>query len=122
MIDDRVKLGIKFDVQRLRSDLGQLQSIEWIDQCPLMAVRIMKLTPGSRIREHTDHDLDIDRGLARLHVPIITIEYVYFRLNGTRIVMNEGECWYLRLSDRHSVENNGQSDRIHLVIDAEANS
>ena len=38
-----------------------------------------------------------------------------------RVVLSEGECWYLRLSDPHSVENNGQSDRVHLVIDAKVN-
>lgn len=90
--------------------------------CPLQAVRLMKLSPGSRIKEHVDHDLAAENGTARLHVPIVTNDDVDFRLNGTRIVLNEGECWYLRLCDRHSVANNGSSDRIHLVIDAEVNS
>jgi hypothetical protein len=36
--------------------------------------------------------------------------------------MKEGECWYLRLSDPHSVSNKGNKDRIHLVIDIEVNS
>ncbi len=87
--------------------------------CPLQSVRLMKLSPGSRIKEHTDHDLAAERGTARLHIPITTNDDVVFRLNGTRVVLKEGECWYLRLSDPHSVENNGESDRVHLVIDAE---
>ena len=41
-----------------------------------------------------------------------------FRLNGEPIVMRDGECWYLRLSDTHSVANRGRTDRVHLVIDA----
>ena len=90
--------------------------------CPLQAVRVMKLGPGGRIKEHTDHDLDAESGTARLHIPIVTNDDVKFILNGTRIVMNEGECWYLRLCDPHSVENNGRSDRVHLVIDAVVNS
>ena len=89
--------------------------------CPLHAVRLMKLTPGSRIKEHTDHDLAAENGTARLHVPVVTSDDVHFVLNGTRVVMNEGDCWYLRLSDPHSVENNGPADRVHLVIDAEVN-
>lgn len=44
-----------------------------------------------------------------------------FRLNGTRVVMAEGECWFLRLSDEHAVANRGDSDRIHLVIDVIVN-
>jgi hypothetical protein len=89
--------------------------------CPLQAARLMKLSSGSRIKAHTDHDLAAENGVARLHIPIVTNDGVDFRLNGTRIFMNEGECWYLRLCDSHSVENNGDSDRIHLVIDAEVN-
>jgi hypothetical protein len=32
-----------------------------------------------------------------------------------------GSVWYLRLSDPHSVYNKGNTDRVHLVIDAVAN-
>jgi hypothetical protein len=35
--------------------------------------------------------------------------------------MAPGSAWYLRLSDPHSVSNNGAADRVHLVIDALAN-
>jgi len=56
-----------------------------------------------------------------LHIPIVTNEEVDFRLNGEQVILREGECWYLRLSDLHSVENNGQFDRVHLVIDAVVN-
>jgi hypothetical protein len=88
-------------------------------QCPLRAVRLMKLTPGSRIKEHTDYDLAAENGEARLHIPITTNEKVTFLLNGTRVRMDAGECWYLRLSDPHSASNAGDTDRIHLVIDTE---
>lgn len=89
--------------------------------CPLQAVRLMKLGPGSRIKEHTDYDLTAESGTARLHIPIVTNARVDFKLNGTRVLLSEGECWYLRLSDPHSVENQGKSDRVHLVIDARMN-
>jgi len=87
-------------------------------ECPLESVRLMRLGAGSIIKTHTDHDLDVEHGRARLHVPIDTNPGVDFRLNGERVVLNEGECWYLRLSDPHSVANRGDRDRIHLVIDA----
>ena len=90
-------------------------------QCVLLATRLMKLSPGSTIKEHRDHDLDLESGTVRLHVPIVTNDEVDFRLNGLRVVMQPGECWYLRLSDPHSVENRGKCERIHLVIDAVAN-
>ena len=46
---------------------------------------------------------------------------VDFRLNGSAVVMAPGECWYLRLSDPHSVANRGTTDRVHLVVDAVVN-
>ena len=89
--------------------------------CPLLAVRLMKLSSGSVIKEHTDLDLDIESGVVRLHVPIQTNDNVDFQLNGSRVILPAGECWYLRLSDPHSVANHGDEDRVHLVIDAEVN-
>ena len=89
--------------------------------CPLQAVRLMRLAPRSRIKEHTDHDLSVEDGVARLHVPIVTNANVQFLLNGTQVILREGDCWYLRLSDPHSVNNNGSTDRVHLVIDAVVN-
>jgi aspartyl/asparaginyl beta-hydroxylase len=86
--------------------------------CPLESVRLMRLGAGSIIKTHTDHDLDVEHGRVRLHVPIETNDGVDFRLNGEQVVLGEGECWYLRLSDPHSVANRGDRDRIHLVIDA----
>jgi Aspartyl/Asparaginyl beta-hydroxylase len=90
-------------------------------ECPLQAVRVMKLTPRSAIKPHTDFDLGAEHGRARLHIAVATNPDVEFVLNGTRAVLEEGECWYLRLSDTHAVANLGTTDRIHLVIDARVN-
>ncbi|WP_245477326.1 aspartyl/asparaginyl beta-hydroxylase domain-containing protein [Bradyrhizobium guangzhouense] len=89
--------------------------------CPLQAVRLMRLTPGSVIREHTDLDLSFERGSVRLHIPVITNAGVEFDLNRRRVIMEAGSCWYLRLSDPHRVANRGETDRVHLVIDAAVN-
>lgn len=90
--------------------------------CPLLAVRLMRLGPGSVIREHVDFDLDAEQGTVRLHVPVVTNPEVDFRLNGRRVVMEAGSLWYLRLSDTHSVANRGRTERVHLVIDATVNA
>lgn len=94
--------------------------LSWF-KCPLQSVRLMKLTAGSHIKEHCDHDLEVESGAARLHIPLLTSTHVDFRLNGSSVVMREGECWYLRLSEPHSVKNDGSSDRVHLVIDTLVN-
>ncbi len=89
--------------------------------CNLQNVRLMKLDAGSKINEHRDYDLDYESGKVRIHIPVKTNNKVKFYLNNKRVKMQEGECWYLRLSDPHSVINSGKEDRIHLVIDAVVN-
>jgi hypothetical protein len=89
--------------------------------CPLQAVRLMRLAPGSLIKEHRDHELSYEEGFVRIHIPITTNDGVDFRLNGVRCPMPAGSAWYLRLSDPHSVTNRGASDRVHLVVDAVVN-
>jgi hypothetical protein len=89
--------------------------------CPLQAVRLMRLSPGSLIKEHRDLDLAFEDGTVRIHIPVTTNDGVDFRLNGSRCVMPAGSTWYLRLADPHSVANRGGSDRVHLVIDATVN-
>jgi hypothetical protein len=81
----------------------------------------MRLTAGSMIKEHEDVDLSFEDGSVRLHIPVVTNDGVDFQLNGARVVLEAGSCWYLRLSDPHSVANRGTEDRVHLVIDAFVN-
>jgi mannose-6-phosphate isomerase-like protein (cupin superfamily) len=89
--------------------------------CDLEAARLMSLGPGSKIREHRDHELSVEEGAVRLHVPVTTGPGVRFYLNGEPVPMRPGECWYLRLSDPHRVDNDGPEERVHLVIDARVN-
>ena len=131
----RAPLGAMHPILQIASNPG---TREWVDlpvllampamvsllgqfECPLASVRLMRLAAGSEILQHREDDLEASWGMARLHIPLATNSEVDFRLNGTRVVMAVGECWYLRLSDLHSVRNEGHSDRVHLVIDAEVN-
>ena len=86
-------------------------------RCEVRCVRLMRLTPGSVIKEHDDNDLDVEAGMARVHIPITTNDSVEFELNRRRIVMAPGSAWYLRLSDPHRVANKGTADRVHMVVD-----
>jgi len=90
-------------------------------QCGTECVRLMRLTPGSVIKEHRDHDLDAEHGAARIHIPITTNPKVVFEVNRVPVEMAPGEAWYLRLADPHRVVNGGDCDRVHLVIDAVVN-
>jgi hypothetical protein len=86
-------------------------------ECPVTCVRLMRLTPGSAIKEHRDHDLAAEEGWARIHVPVTSNPGVEFFVNGREVAMAPGEAWYLRLADPHSAANRGDADRVHMVID-----
>jgi quercetin dioxygenase-like cupin family protein len=104
-----------------------------LDSCPyfrsviesfgaeVRGVRLLRLTPGSVIKEHTDHEYTGDDGTLRIHIPVITNPDVVFLLNGTRIVMEAGSAWVLRLNDPHSVANNGATNRVHMLVDLTMN-
>ncbi|MHA3787946.1 aspartyl/asparaginyl beta-hydroxylase domain-containing protein [Flavobacterium hauense] len=81
------------------------------------AVRLLQLAVGAEIKPHSDHCLGYEDGAFRLHIPIVTNSGVEFILDGNRLLMNEGECWYIDANFIHSVANKGSEDRIHLVID-----
>ncbi|MEM8641003.1 MAG: aspartyl/asparaginyl beta-hydroxylase domain-containing protein [Cyanobacteria bacterium P01_G01_bin.54] len=90
--------------------------------CRKTSVRLLRLEPGSIVKEHTDPTLNLDfRQQVRLHVPVFTHERVEFWLNGAIVPFQPGELWYLRFSDPHSVYNNCPTERIHLSIDVVVN-
>ncbi|MBC7711357.1 MAG: aspartyl/asparaginyl beta-hydroxylase domain-containing protein [Rhizobacter sp.] len=89
--------------------------------CPVKCARILRLAPGSVIREHRDDDLIWCNGEARLHIPLQTNDRVEFYVDGRRIMMQTGQCWYLNLSRPHRVQNLGATARLHLVLDCTVN-
>lgn len=95
----------------------------WLEmlQCPVMAVRLLKLQAGASIKEHRDHELSFEQGEARLHIPVFTNKEVWFYIDDEAMQMQEGECWYMNANLRHRVVNKGHTDRIHLVIDCLVN-
>ena len=98
-----------------------LKSVISFFQCEKLSVRLMNLDIGATIKEHTDYDMNFENGEARFHIPITTNAGVSFFIEDQKILMNEGECWYLNLSLKHSVNNFGDANRIHLVVDCKVN-
>jgi len=98
-----------------------LQSVIEHFECPLIAVRLLRLSVGAYIKPHRDFELGYENDNFRLHIPIITNPEVRFILDGNRLEMKPGECWYTNVNFVHSVANNGTVDRVHLVIDGVRN-
>lgn len=90
--------------------------------CKKEAIRLLALTPGSHIKKHRDLGLAYEFGVFRLHIPIITDEMVAFKVDGTDLKMDAGDCWYANFDLPHSVEHHGSVRRIHLVIDCQRNA
>jgi hypothetical protein len=81
------------------------------------SVRLLRLAAGAIVKPHQDHCLGYEDDCFRIHIPVITNDLVEFMLDGERLIMKEGECWYIDANFTHSVINRGKEDRIHLVID-----
>jgi len=75
-----------------------------------------KLPAGEEISAHSDWQeyLLVCR---RHHIPIITNANVDFFVGDETINMAAGEIWEINNSKVHRVVNNGESDRVHLIID-----
>ncbi|MGV3612625.1 MAG: aspartyl/asparaginyl beta-hydroxylase domain-containing protein [Fluviicola sp.] len=89
---------------------------------PILSVRLLRLEVGAEIKPHRDHELGYEDGQFRLHIPIVTNPEIEFILDGERLTMLPGECWYTNVNLVHSVANRGTIDRVHLVIDGERNA
>ncbi|TVT79328.1 aspartyl/asparaginyl beta-hydroxylase domain-containing protein [Pseudomonas sp. H3(2019)] len=87
----------------------------------IVSARLLKLGPGSRIHEHRDYDLEGPEADLRLHIPLLSPPNVDFLLDGLRMPMEAGECWFLDLSRPHSVDNRDRCERVHLVLDCRPN-
>lgn len=89
--------------------------------CPKMSVRLLNLKAGAIVHAHSDQDLYFEEGEVRLHVPIVTNDMVEFYLDEERVIMQEGECWYMNLAMSHRLHNKSSVDRVHLVMDCKVN-
>jgi len=109
-----------FEDQPVLAECPAFRAVIAALRCPVRSVRLLRLGPGAEIAEHSDHELGIAHGEARLQVPVRTNAEVDFRAEGRRVAMAPGELWYLDASRPHSVANRGRTDRVHLVLDCQA--
>lgn len=78
---------------------------------------LVKLPSKCQIKPHQDHGKSLKETL-RYHLPIVTNKDVIFTVGGESKNLKEGLLWEIKNTEKiHSVVNNGQTDRIHLIID-----
>jgi hypothetical protein len=78
--------------------------------------RLMGLGPGGDVPQHVDTHY-YWRTHWRIHVPIVTNPAVTFSCGPETVHMAAGECWLFDSFRWHKVQNGGDAQRIHLVLD-----
>jgi len=79
------------------------------------------LDPGAVLHPHRDLTGASFNNRIRFHVPIITNSKVSFKVSGEEIVMKPRDLWCLDTSYIHSVRNDGNESRVHIVIECNVN-
>jgi hypothetical protein len=77
---------------------------------------VLKLKDDGLIPPHEDRGEYLITA-RRCHIPLVTNPNVFFTVDASTINMKQGECWEINNSRTHSVKNNSNLERIHLVID-----
>ena len=84
----------------------------------IMRAILVKLTANKSIRPHKDvvgYSLVLCR---RIHIPIETNDECFFTVENDRRNLKVGELWEINNDKKeHSVDNLGNTDRIHLIVD-----
>jgi hypothetical protein len=78
--------------------------------------RLMRLEPGHTVPPHVDTNYHWFNRV-RIHIPITTTEDVLFYCGDKHVHMAAGEAWIFNSWSQHTVENNGDKTRVHLVLD-----
>jgi hypothetical protein len=78
--------------------------------------RFMGLAAGSEVPPHIDIHY-YWRTHWRIHIPVITNPGVQFTCGDETVHMKAGECWLFDSFLWHDVQNKGEEQRIHLVLD-----
>lgn len=82
---------------------------------------LVNLPKNCSIKPHIDKGKSLENTL-RYHLPIITNDKVTFTVGGEAKNLKESLLWEIKNTDKiHSVENNGDTDRIHFIIDWKIN-
>lgn len=120
IFSDPSGLGVYADTIHLKKSTYLNEVINTF-KCDKIDIRLLSLKAGSNIKEHRDYGLAIEDGEVRIHIPITTNPELEFYLNKERVIMQEGECWFLNFNYYHSVNNKGTTNRVHLVMDCKVN-
>ena len=103
--------------QLLQELFGTLER-KYNTQCGL--ARILKLEKGGNIAPHIDYIHPSSRSKVRCHIPLVSQHpTIYMTIDERNYFLEPGNLYMTDVSKRHSVRNNSNIDRIHIVVDLE---
>jgi hypothetical protein len=79
-------------------------------------VMLARMAPGGVIKPHRDAN-PAAKWPHKIHVPLLTSDRVVFYIDGVGYHFVEGEAVEVSNMAVHAVENNGDTDRIHLIFE-----
>jgi hypothetical protein len=77
---------------------------------------IVKLFSDNNVLPHSDDSAYLS-AVRRHHIPLKTNKEVVFFIDDETRHLAVGECWEINNNKVHSVTNNSQEDRVHIIID-----
>lgn len=121
LIWDEKKQGkVYWDTYQLfKEDLTKIENFlnENLGQGEIETAILINLPSKKNIDRHYDKGVYF-QSFNRIHIPIITNEKCLFEIDGEVKNLKEGEVWEINNDAKpHSVENQGDEDRIHLLLD-----
>jgi len=79
-------------------------------------ISLTKLVAGGKITEHRDLNFSLTHS-HRVHIPIITNDQVWFFVGDEKRNLHSGEIVEINNRRHHHVTNEGDEDRVHLILD-----
>ncbi|WP_209330885.1 aspartyl/asparaginyl beta-hydroxylase domain-containing protein [Lunatimonas salinarum] len=117
------KIGFFKDFGPFMKELEPLKKVlsDTLGNGVFQSALLVNLPAGKEVLRHVDQGEGF-KAFSRIHVPLRTNENCFFEVDGEVIQMKAGEVWEINNSEKaHAVQNLGDTDRIHLLIDWKVN-
>lgn len=96
-----------------------LSTKQHIGEVKVQQAMLTRLRAGTVIPKHRDMG-PLTAKTHRIHVPVITNEQCIFTIDDQSKNLKPGQIWIVdNVAKHHGVANNGNADRVHLIIDVQ---
>lgn len=87
-----------------------------VEAVQLGGVLITKIPPGGRIDSHVDHGWHVEHFNTKLYVVLQSNSACFNRVEGETVSMQAGDVFWFDNTVEHEVWNDGDDDRITLIV------